>query len=882
MAERNKRTLVIVPHTHWDREWYQPFEAFRARLVAVIDNLLDLLDRDPEYKYFVLDGQSIALEDYLEVRPDRRADIEGQVRAGRLLIGPNYVLPDEFLIGGESWVRNLQIGIRVAQQFGPVMMVGYSPDAFGHIAHLPAILRGFGIDACVLWRGVGGEATTSEFRWRAPDGSQVLALYLPFGYGIGARLPNDAQGLRDRLQSLRQRLEPLATTRYLLIPSGKDHAQPQEDLSQVIATANQVLDDAEVVHGHYPMLVEAIRRELDGRPQALPQLEGEFRSSQRSHVLAGVLSARIWIKQRYQECEDLLARWAEPFSAWAYLLQLRYRDQAERGRSHLSLLRRAWKLLLENAAHDSICGCSIDQVHEEMGTRFHRCHQLGEAVLDEALGYIAALAAPPDGSHVVVFNSENGPRDDFCTVRLTTENRKLPVALVDDDGERWPLQTLRRGLRSSLGQGEDVEMGFLARRAPPFGYRALRVEYGGGEPQAAVGSDDSIENEFFVVTADPRDGTLTVRDKQSGLTLSGLNRFLDGGDSGDEYNYCPPQEDQLLAGPAAPPQIRVTERGPARHTLEVALRYALPARLTRGRRRRTARRVQCPILSRISLYPGVRRIDIETTIDNRAEDHRLRVHFPSGLRSQHSHAEQHFGVVRRAIALPQDDGTWMETPSGTYPQKAFVDVSDGQRPDGRGLMLANRGLPEYEVLDGPDGVTIALTLLRCVGWLSRPDLSCRRGSAGPSLETPGAQMLGRWSFHYSLMPHAGSWENAYAEAHRFARPLRAIQSRGLGLLPPSGSPATIEPPTLVLSSFKLAEAGDGVVLRVYNIADGAVQGRLRLEEAHAAVELVNLNEEPIGQPTVEEGWIKLSAGPNQIMSIRFEPQLGGGHVPGPQ
>ena len=175
MAEVSKRTFVVVSHTHWDREWYRPFEGFRVHLVRMLDKLLDLLDRDPEYCHFVLDGQTIALEDYLEVRPERRPDVQRLVQAGRLLIGPHYVLPDEFLIGGESWVRDLQIGIRSARQFGPVMMVGYSPDAFGHIAHLPAILRGFGIDSVVLWRGVGREATRSEFLWGAPDGSEAPA-----------------------------------------------------------------------------------------------------------------------------------------------------------------------------------------------------------------------------------------------------------------------------------------------------------------------------------------------------------------------------------------------------------------------------------------------------------------------------------------------------------------------------------------------------------------------------------------------------------------------------------------------------------------------------------------------------------------------------------
>ena len=768
MAERNKRTYVVVSHTHWDREWHLPFEAFRARLVAMLDRLLDLLDRDPEYRHFVLDGQTIALDDYLEVRPERRADIERHVRAGRLLIGPNYMLPDEFLIGGESWVRNLQIGIRSAREFGPVMMVGYSPDAFGHIAHLPAILRGFGIDSVVLWRGVGRRATRSEFLWRAPDGSELFVLHFPFGYGIAAQLPTDPQALRSSLAALRGQLEPLATSRYVLLPNGNDHAPPQESLPRVLRAANGLFDDAEFVHGHYPMLIEAMRRELGD--DGLPRLEGEFRSSERSNVLAGVLSARMWIKQRYQECEDLLARRAEPLSAWAHLLRRRNGGPVDKGASELALLRLAWKLLLQNGPHDSVCGCSIDQVHEEMRTRFDRCQQLGEAVLYESQRYIGGLASPAGGPGVAVFNSENGPRSDFCTVRLPVEDGKLPARLVDADGRRVELQILERGLRSPLDR------------------------------------------------------------------------------------------------PVAPPRIRVTERGPARHTLEIALDYALPTGLARDSESRSRRWVRCPIVSRVRLYPGVARIDIETIVDNRAKDHRLRAHFPTGVKSDVAHAEQHFGVVTRNIELPEADMTWCETPSGYEPQKTFVDINDGHG----GMMIANRGLHEYEALPGRAGVTIALTLLRCVGWLSRGDLSCRNGHAGPPLETPGAQEIGTSAFEYAIIPHEGGWHQAYAEAHRFAVPMRARwNQQGSGLLPASASLLDVEGKGLVVTAVKRPDQGEGAIVRLYNTLDRATTGRLRLAERWSRAQVVDMKEDELSAAEVLDGWVGLKLRPNEIVTLRF-------------
>ncbi|GAG22637.1 unnamed protein product, partial [marine sediment metagenome] len=255
------------------------------------------------------------------------------------------------------------------------------------------------------------------------------------------------------------------------------------------------------------------------------------------------------------------------------------------------------------------------------------------------------------------------------------------------------LQLLERGLRSPVDARERVIAGFVAAEVPAHGYRAYRVEYGQARRETRDRQRE-IENEYFRVTADPADGALTVEDRGAGAVLSGLNRFVDGGDRGDEYTYCPPETDELIHRPSKPPQVRVIERGPARWTLEVSQTYSLPSGLTEERDARSPQRAECRIVSRASLCPGVARIDIETEVDNRARDHRLRVHFPTGVRTEHTHAEQHFGVLRRPVAPPEDDGTCAETPIATYPQKSFVDVSGGQR----GLTVANRGLPEYEAL----------------------------------------------------------------------------------------------------------------------------------------------------------------------------------------
>ncbi len=856
------RRFIVVSHTHWDREWYQPFEEFRARLVRMMDALIELFERDPGFKHFALDGQTVPLDDYLEIRPERRETIERLVREGRLLIGPNYMLPDEFLIGGEAWVRNLMVGIRSARQYGGVMNVGYSPDAFGHITHLPAILRGFGIDSVVIWRGVGNDVKASEFRWAAPDGSEVLAVHLPYGYGFMAQVPEGREALAGTLGTLRSLLEPLATTGNVLVPNGTDHLPAHGGLSGVIATANEILEDATMEHGTYPQFVAAVREELGDRYDDLPSLSGEFRSSDRSNVLPGVLSARTWLKQRYAHCEDLLARYAEPLAAWAHLLRSPNDGSPQRTAEDRRLLQHAWKLLLQNGPHDSVTGCSVDAVYDDVSLRFQKCEQIGEAVYFEALRDIAEAAAPSGEVCAVAWNPLNIPRTGFCTVRVPVREGEEPTHAVDESGVAAPLQPVERGLHSPVDRRERVVFGFVANEVPALGYKVFRLERretAGAIPPAGAAA---IENEFFRVTGEA-DGTLTVEDKRDGRVLRGLNRFLDVGDRGDEYTYDPPPDDRAVDRPSGPADVAVTEAGPARWTLEVRQTYSLPSRLTPDRRARDEAEVECEITSRVRLYPGVARVDVETEVDNRAEDHRLRVLFPAGVATDHSDAEQHFGVVRRPVATPPEAANAPESPVAYHPQKTFTDLSDGER----GLMIANRGLAEYEVMTEDDGTaTLAVTLLRCVSWLSRDDLSMRRGHAGPGFETPGAQMIGRWTFEYSLIPHTGGWREAFSEAHAFGRPLRALRtSRGNGRLPRERSLLAVDAPELVVSTVKLAEDDDGVVVRVYNIAGEPIEAGIALGEAHGRVSAVDLNEENAAE--VESS--RLALRPNEIVTLKF-------------
>ncbi len=973
-------TLHVVSHTHWDREWYRTFQQFRFRLLHLVDDLLGILEGDPAYLHFMLDGQTAVLEDVLDVRPDLEERLRRQVQAGRVLIGPWFILPDEFLVSPEALVRNLLLGERICRAWGARMALGYTPDPFGHIGQLPQLLRGFGMDTAVFARGAGDAPV--EFRWASPDGSEVLVCYLRDHYGNVAYLPADGAGVAQRLAEARDSLTPYARTSHRLLMQGTDHLFPRADLPRLLAEAASALPDR-VLHSSLPAYVAAVRRELGAEGLAgLPLRRGEMRDPSRAHLLPGVLSTRMGIKQRNHACQTLLEKWAEPFAAFASGQVCKYASGqvckyasgqvprlADLHTCTLAYLHtcplaihRAWKYLLENHPHDSICGCSIDQVHREMVTRFDWCEQLGEEGARTALETLAAQVDTGAGSlpALVVFNPAARPRTDRVAAQVLPPVDPPGVRLLGPDGEEVPLQVVRRTARSEMElpldrqamalmveqviasgepawegwkirglqvwrdgevahvtvavtrseefappalseepiarlralladesvraydlrirEDEALEIAFVARDVPPLGlaaYRFAPADVRNPTSDRELQSSDSltIENEFLIVRADAQSGRLTVTDRQTGWMLPGVHRLVDGGDRGDEYNYCQPEQDELVDSPAEPPTIRC-EVGPAGQSLFIGLTCRVPAGLDpQDRSVRSAERVDLPVTVRVTLTPGVRRVDFETTVDNRAADHRLRVHFPAPLAVDSACAEGHWDVVEWPLALPTDTAGWAEQPAPTRPQRGWASVSDGQR----GLTVANRGLPEVEVLRTADGVEVALTLLRCVGWLSRDDLHCRRGHAGPALTVPEAQCPGVHTFRYALIPHAGDWRAAFALAEAFQSDLRAVATGPhAGALPPRLSFLRLEPESLQVSAVKAADDGDGLIIRLWNVEEHPVEGWLRLWQPFARAVRCRMDERTEDDAVLAESTdtLRLTVRGREVVTLRVSLQAG--------
>ncbi|MBX7245674.1 MAG: hypothetical protein K1X53_09245, partial [Candidatus Sumerlaeaceae bacterium] len=388
--------LHIISHTHWDREWYLSLENFRSRLVDLIDNLLDILDNDPNFLHFHLDGQTVVLEDYLEIRPAQRERLSRHISSGRILIGPWYLQNDEFLTTGESTIRNLLLGRRICRaDFGvEPMPIGYVPDQFGNISQLPQILRGFAIQSAIFGRGYDRSAG-AEFFWKSPDGSKVLAVFLIQWYNNLQRLPRKPADAIAMIRELMEGQKGQAHTRHLMMMNGVDHLEAQENLSEIINDVNALDPGFQLVHSTLPNYVEAVRAELPA-PQTVA---GEFRWGDNGGVIPSTASSRVHLKQSNFRLQQELQSWVEPFAVLASLFGSRYKAG--------DMIDYAWKTLMQCHPHDSICGCSIDEVHFQMEGRFSRVSDVLADQLSRSLRHLAAgVDSTRRGHHstLTVFN----------------------------------------------------------------------------------------------------------------------------------------------------------------------------------------------------------------------------------------------------------------------------------------------------------------------------------------------------------------------------------------------------------------------------------------------------------------------------------------------
>ncbi|CAN5265893.1 alpha-mannosidase [soil metagenome] len=915
-------TIHLVPHTHWDREWYRPFQGFRMQLVDLVDRILDMLEAQGDFS-FTLDGQLATIDDYLEIRPEQAQRIAAHVGSGRLAIGPWQILMDEFLVSGETLVRNLERGWARAQEFGGPMKIGYLPDMFGHVAQMPQILRRAGLADAVVWRGVPAAIDRHAFRWESPDGSWVRAEYLANGYGNAAYLFAAPERLDSAAERFVKWAHPWFGDDPVLAMYGTDHTAPIPGLAALVSRLNEV-------HRAGSMRISTLAQYVDSAPaltETGPVWRGEMRSGARANVLMGVASARIDIKQAAGRAETLLERYAEPMTA----LHVAPDAWPE------AFLRLAWGKVIENSAHDSICGCSIDPVVDQVLVRFAEAEQIatglarraavavsssvprtGTTILNPApfprVGMIEAdFAVPeawekvalelPDGSRVatqelaqkepLLFDAKlrgdqanqlfrrfhgrevfdhawNGYRIDGRSILLDVDTDPDP-AWLDIDGLRTEVMTAMAAAPDDTWR---VRIVARARRtlaasvpAPALGWTAVRAVEAHGEVADAVrlARDGRPMTNGLLAVAVEGDGTLRI-EAADGTTVSGVCHIVDGGDFGESYNYAPPASDALIEAPASV-SVSADLGGPVRGRLVVRRTYDWPQGVKADGSARTAETEATEVTLEAELRAGEPFVRIGIGIENRSDDHRVRVHVPLPRRADTSHAEGQFAVVERPMT---GEGGYHEEPLGTYPAHGWVDAG--------GMAVLFDHLAEYELTDV--GRELAITVLRSIGLISRDENPYRQDPAGPAIAIPNAQMRGPWQMGFALYPHAGDWSDGVLDA--------AERYRHDFMVVPGSAPSNAGWPPEGVGTDALTLSGDDVVLsslrrrddgwfevRVVNLAAGARSAILtgNLTDAREA----SLRGEPGSALTVRDGSLALELEPAEIRTVQFqrqEPSLG--------
>jgi len=844
--------IFVIPSFHWDRAWYEGFQKFRIRLVDTMDQLLNVLEKKEDYR-FTLDGQTSVLDDYLEVRPERREALENFISEGRLMVGPWYVLPDEKIPAGESHIRNLLMGHKVAKEFGGVMKNGYTPDAFGHISQLPQILNGFDINTAFFWRGIPNGSLPSELVWESPDGSSVVAYHTDYG---NTRHLGDAEkhGVDYLIESI-EKLTDASVTGTIAVMCNRDHRMPREAVVDIVKEAKE-----RGLNIRIATMDELLDRVMEKGPLKAVHI-GELPPAEFNYpvFLPGVLSTRTYLKQANHETEVDLMR-AEQLCAFS----------SELGNDHpTTLLERAWKYVLQNQPHDDICGCSRDVVHRDNLYRFEQAREIASGLterimgdrnsprsLEELIPGILTGDSSKGMDGLVVYNPLGFQVSQVVDV-LLHEEVASEFRLVDPEG--LPVR------HTILESDEGRILRLYAKDVPSCGYVRFKIKEGtpgtSGTLEGVKVDGSTMQNGYLKVTIE-KDGSVTVFDKTTGEEYSGLNVFIEDEAGGDTYTQSEIVNHEEYLSTAFDAEICLEQNLGFSTTFCVKYIMQVPEAVDDDLQNRSSTLAPLEILSRITLDANSRSLRFETTIENTILDHRVSVRFPTGTQASFSYAEGQFDVVERPTSLTDDV-------YHRFLVQNYVSVHEGER----GVTVSPRGLREYEATKNDDGlVDVALTLLRGVSILGRRSL--RLGPAGPGILTPEAQCIGTQTFQYSFMPHTEEdfidgdcFEDAYAHNSGLiaypSRPLKddSKEQRFSFLSVPEG---------LVLSAVKRGtEIPDRMYVRVWNPGTEAVKGDLFYFKDLSTAYRVGLNEERRSELFTDGKTVDLSVAPKEILTIEL-------------
>lgn len=923
-----KYEIHVVSNTHWDREWLSNYQETRYMLVEMIDKLLDILDNNSEYKSFLFDSQTVPVEDYLEVRPENRERIEKHVANKRLLLGPWYTDPETFIINGESLVRNLLIGHKVAHSFGGVMKVGYTPFGYGQNSQMPQLYKGFGIDTMLFYHGLSHDEVENEFIFEAADGSQVLASQISSGArynfyhnvyrpvikgktsaeriydwqqdGTSFRIANDESRynhfsiikeksyfdeavLEKSVKALFEAEKAVCTTNKLIFMSGHDSSIADEVELKLIESAKKYLDDAEIMHSSLPEVMAKIKEEA----KDLRVLKGERRTPKllngRVHLYSDVVSSRSRMKYKNAIAEYKLQRQAEPFAVLANILGHDYPEKQ---------FEIAWKTLLKCHAHDSIAGSGVDDIENDMMNRLQQVENITNSIIRRSLEYLQAnIKIETDNNDVVVtvYNSSPTPRTEVITavIEVPIEKKSGNYELEKiNTKEIFPLQISSRKPNfvvvnhpreaTLMMNTEQLIVRFEAKDIPAFGYTTYILKNAEDKnSKGLVCGSNAMENKHIHVHIES-DGTLTIKNKKTGNVYSGLHYFEDSGEAGHAWMHIEPTMDEIITSHSQFVSVALMENGANQTTYRINYRMTIPSGID-GNGEDKWQRLD-GISSSTKRSDATTEIEISSLITLKKDSKYVEV-----KTSFDNVSENHRLRVMFPTHLKNTNVCNVETPFDVVEREIEYTESSPwfggtnatfpmQRfvdlSDGKnGLAIINKGLREYQVSDDAER-TIGITLLRAYE-INLTTVSYR-WETHPEMKK--SQSPGHHEFEYIIYPHESDWSeaNVHGVAEVFTAPLIPIQA-GVsdGEVSSDMSFLNIEPAGAQVSAFKLAEDNDGYILRLYNPKNSEIKCNINFGIEIKKVEIITMEELLIKELDVKNNSVKLSIGKKKIVSLRI-------------
>lgn len=888
-----KRKIHVIPHSHWDREWYFTTSRSKVYLMKDLGDVLNTLENDPEFKYFMVDAQGSLLDDYIKWRPQDKERISKLVNDGRLVIGPWYTQTDQLVISGESIVRNMYYGMKRCESFGKYMNVGYVPDSFGQSGNMPQIYRQFGIEDTLFWRGVSDDMVKhTDYNWRGDDGSVVFTTQIPFGYYIGGNIPEEPEENEEFWQKeCLEKAGGRSATRHIYFPNGFDQAPVRTNLPQLVKERNEKDPENEYVIS----CIEDYIKDVKSENPELEEVQGELVIAKHMRIHKSIFSSRSDLKVMNTQIQNYVTNVMEPLLTISYNLGNEYPHEA---------VAEIWKLLLENAAHDSIGSCISDTANEDVYVRYKQARDIAVNLVELHSRLIATNVKNDADMTFTAINTLPQKRKDTVIVKTYVPGGKF--AIIDEKGNDVDYTIIKsRDLTDYVlsqtimldpsrkfyvpDQVLEVTMAIKANDVPALGYVQYSIDTQ-KDSHKETADKKVLENKYYTIEVE-ENGSLTIVDKANNVTYKNQGILVENGDDGDSFNYSPPRKDMEVFSNESKCTVKISGSD-IYDQAEIHFDMVVPADLDE----RAEGKVSVTMLvdMTVALRKDSKVIDFNVKVDNKGLSHRLCVLFDSQIVSAFNYADQQFGLIKRPNYYEKemklymesmnnktekkagiqelanwanDQSTWQEPPISIEPTQSYVSLTDGKT----GIAVIPQGVREYEVLDDSK---IRLTLFRTYGFMGKENLIYRPGRASGEriIETPAAQLLKEMEFNFGFTSYAGDINdsdidtlakqyNTNLEVYTYAEFLngrlifsqREIEGQNAkihSLFETEGN--------LVVSAVKKAEEDDGYIIRLYNgkdhkDLDDKIKFNFDIKEAY----YTNLKEEKTEEIKVENNTISV-------------------------